>query len=169
MQKAFKSSVTIVIGGCIERGTERYGGRGGRGNKRERERERDRQTETETETETERSFNLYSGCQGGCDYSTVQGFSTTCRSALTGTRPQCLSVPLHLYDMYIYRYLYALPPEIFDTRRILILRFVCKDRGEIYIGIYTCIDINMHSLQRSSIHTLSKFSDLFAKTKVKSI
>ena len=43
MQKAFKSSVTIVIGGCIERGTERYGRRGGRGNKRERERETDRQ------------------------------------------------------------------------------------------------------------------------------
>ena len=39
----------------------------------------------------------------------------------------------------MYRYKYALPPEIFDTHPLQILRFVCKDRGEIYIGIYTYI------------------------------
>ena len=31
----------------------------------------------------------------------------------------------------MYRYKYALPPEIFDTHPLQILQLVCKDRGEI--------------------------------------
>jgi len=53
--------------------------------------------------------------------------------------------------------------------RLAVMRSQARDHNAfpylstcmIYIGIY------MHSLQRSSIHALSKFSDFFAKTEVK--
>ena len=121
--------------------------------------------EEEQERERERSFNLHSGCQGGRDYSTVQGFSTTCRNALTArdhnafpylstcmiyigiymhspsrdlrytpspNSPIRLQIRGEIYiGIYICIYIYTLLPEIFDTHPLQILRFVCKDRGEI--------------------------------------